>query len=294
LRFFYRPDNYLEFCHSVPLHLLPVFKQMATSPEYQADPHVRNWKPYYDRALTMMDEKRVLPIFMSKLEDRFNPALFKLEGSQIILNMVRDVTVNGRSPEEATETAMAKASSLLDDAPSSDSSSVWWWGGAVILLLFISIFVFIVRRHAVEVDRDVLLYGPAVCGLLVDSVHTDDGLGGESQFVGTGNFDAVFTDPAFRVALFATAAFTVTAVVTQVALGFCLAMLARREILGCRTMRAMIFAPYLLPIVVVVAAWRFVSDPFVGPLPAFCRAVIGVSPDFRGPDKGAFTGAIFD
>lgn len=152
LRFFYRPENYLEFCRSVPLHLLPVFKKMATSREYQADPHVRRWKPYYDQALAMMDEQRVLPIFMSKPEDRLNPGLFKLEGSQIILNMVRDVTVNGRSPEEAAEAATAKASSLLEDLPgdaaSGGSLSIWWWVGGAVVLLSLPILAVIFRRRA--------------------------------------------------------------------------------------------------------------------------------------------------
>lgn len=129
-----------------------------------------------------------------------------------------------------------------------------------------------------------LLYGPPVVGLALDGTRMDDGLGGESRFVGASNFSAALADPTYRSAIVATASFTVTAVVVQVGIGFVLAMLTRRDFTGVRAVRAMIFAPYLLPTVVVVAAWRFVSDPFVGPLPALCRALFGSSPDFRGPD----------
>lgn len=115
LRFFYQKDNYLAYCKSVPLHLFPVFKYLAESKDYQTDPHVVLWRPYYDYAFEMMKSERVRPIFMSQSEDRLNPALFKLEGSQVILNMVRDVTVNGKTPRDAAEIAMVRAKSITSN-----------------------------------------------------------------------------------------------------------------------------------------------------------------------------------
>src|SRR5205085_9042775 len=100
LRFFYRKDNYLAFCSSVPIHLTPVLQSLARGTEYTNLPLVRKWKPYYDYQISMLDKGAVLPILMARYEDRLLPALFKLEGSQIVSTMVRDVTLRHDTPEQ--------------------------------------------------------------------------------------------------------------------------------------------------------------------------------------------------
>src|SRR5262249_23766268 len=65
LEFFYRQDNYLKFASSVPIHLTPIFRSMATKGEYASLPLVQKWRPYFDYQIEMLDKDAVLPIFMA-------------------------------------------------------------------------------------------------------------------------------------------------------------------------------------------------------------------------------------
>jgi len=120
LKFFYRKDNYLIFCQSVPIHLTPIFQSLAKGEEYRNTPLVRKWNNFYSYELEMLDKGAILPIFMSRATDRFLPALFKLEGTRVVSTMVRDVTEKGLPPEQAARDAMTKATEL-EPEPSSTS-----------------------------------------------------------------------------------------------------------------------------------------------------------------------------
>jgi multiple sugar transport system substrate-binding protein len=117
LRFFYQKENYLQFAGSVPIHLTPIYRSLALSSDYTSLPLVQKWRPYHDYEIKMLDEGSVLPIFMARTEDRLLPALFKLEGSRVVSGMVRDVSQNGLTPEEAVRKAMGNASSLMQGLP---------------------------------------------------------------------------------------------------------------------------------------------------------------------------------
>jgi len=41
LRIFYKREHYMKYCHSVPIHLTPIFKSMIDDPEYLAHPRIR-------------------------------------------------------------------------------------------------------------------------------------------------------------------------------------------------------------------------------------------------------------
>ena len=117
LRFFYQKKNYIEFCKSVPIHLTPIFRSLANSNEYTELPHVKKWKPYSEYTTQMLEKGAILPIFMASNNDRFRPALFKLEGSRVISGMVRDVTLNDLTPAQAAKKAMTKAADLMKGLP---------------------------------------------------------------------------------------------------------------------------------------------------------------------------------
>src|SRR5205823_3337815 len=75
------------------------------------------WRIYHDYEIQMLDGGNVLPIFMARPEDRMLPALFKLEGSRVVSGMVRYVSMNGKSPENAAHDAMAKSTDLMQGLP---------------------------------------------------------------------------------------------------------------------------------------------------------------------------------
>jgi multiple sugar transport system substrate-binding protein len=142
LRFFYQKQNYLEFCNSVPIHLTPIFQSLARGPEYTSVPLVQKWRPYYDYQIEMLDKGAVLPIFMARPEDRFVPELFTLEGTAVVPNMIREVTLHGVAPEQAARNAMGKAAQLRQTLPvqmqeksMKYNSALMWVAGAVVLAL---------------------------------------------------------------------------------------------------------------------------------------------------------------
>jgi hypothetical protein len=150
LRFFYQKENYLLFCTSVPVHLTPIFRSLATGTEYTSVPLVQKWRRYHDYEIKLLDAGSVLPIFMARQQDRLNPALFKLEGSRIISGMIRDVTLNNLSPEKAAEVAMSKATQLTQGLPKRPASTVltWfaWTTGALAILTLAALVIRFSRR----------------------------------------------------------------------------------------------------------------------------------------------------
>ena len=48
LRLFYKKEYYIAYCHSVPIHLTPIFKSMLNDPAYLANERIKKWKPWHD------------------------------------------------------------------------------------------------------------------------------------------------------------------------------------------------------------------------------------------------------
>jgi multiple sugar transport system substrate-binding protein len=156
LKFFYTKEQYIKFCASVPIHLTPIFRSLATDGEYTSLPLVETWRPYYDYQVTMLDKEAVLPIFMSRPEDRLNPLLFRLEGSRVVSTMVREVTFGGMSPETSARRAMERASELTeglmpeeatakdDEVPAPSTLRYWIILGVILILLLV---VWFYRAH---------------------------------------------------------------------------------------------------------------------------------------------------
>lgn len=128
-----------------------------------------------------------------------------------------------------------------------------------------------------------LLYGVPLAQMVAGSVFSSSELGVSGRFVGLDNYSLFWRDQSFARSLLASAAFTVPSVVFQVGVAFAAALLTRRNLPAVGALRWMLMAPYFLPTVVVVIAWRFFSDPFVGLLPAWVRWLGFSSPDLRGP-----------
>lgn len=169
LEFFYRVDNYLMYALSVPIHLTPIFRDVAMSPEYLQHPHVKKWKPYHEQLLKQLDEGSIRPIFMSALDDRLRPALFRLEGTRVVPDLVRKIYA-GESIDETVRWATKEASRMTAGLPSEvfplDSSalgeaaqdrsdpeelSLWakaGWGFVIIICALLVAWV--IRRQGIQ------------------------------------------------------------------------------------------------------------------------------------------------
>jgi ABC-type glycerol-3-phosphate transport system substrate-binding protein len=113
LRIFYKKENYLQYCHSVPIHLSPIFKSMLTDPAYLANERIKKWKPWHDVMMSGLKSGRFLPIGFSRSDDNVLPFLAELDGSGIVADMVVEVMVGGKTPKAEADRAQKRAEELL-------------------------------------------------------------------------------------------------------------------------------------------------------------------------------------
>ena len=113
LRLFYKRDNYLPYCHTVPIHLTPIFKSMINDPEYLAYPRIKKWRPWHDVMVNGLKAGRFLPIGFSRPEDKLVPFLAELDGSGIVADMVVEVMVGGKNAKAEADKAQRRAEELL-------------------------------------------------------------------------------------------------------------------------------------------------------------------------------------
>jgi multiple sugar transport system permease protein len=83
---------------------------------------------------------------------------------------------------------------------------------------------------------------------------------GEAPFVGAANYLAVIGNPVFGAAALNTVWFTVGSIVFQFGIGLALAVFFNGRFLGSSTLRALLLLPWLLPLVVSGAVWRWIFD----------------------------------
>ncbi|MFQ5596505.1 MAG: carbohydrate ABC transporter permease [Nitrospiria bacterium] len=101
-------------------------------------------------------------------------------------------------------------------------------------------------------------------------------------FVGHANYVSVLTSEVWWQSLANTLVLTLTSVSVELVLGFALALLMHRALVGRRTVRAAILIPYGIITVVAALAWKFAFDPTTG----FVNALLGVDQAWfteRGP-----------
>ena len=103
----------MKYCHSVPIHLTPIFKSMINDPEYLAHPRIRKWRSWHDAMITGLREHRFLPFGFSRPDDKLLPFLAELDGSGIVADMVIAAMVGGADPDAAAVRAQQRAEELL-------------------------------------------------------------------------------------------------------------------------------------------------------------------------------------
>src|SRR5258708_7855802 len=100
---------------------------------------------------------------------------------------------------------------------------------------------------------------PFVKGVLLAVTNTKVGVPG--AFVGLANFDKIWNDGIFRVAVYNTFLYTFVTTIFKLALGLWLALLLNRHFKGKAFIRAFILLPFIIPTVLSTFAWKWMFDP---------------------------------
>lgn len=112
LALFYERKNYLEFCQSVPIQLIPIFSELDS--DYEENPTLKKYRGWYDHALKMIDEPRVRPYFMQQGDRHDLDFLFKLYNKQILYNLVMACVRAGEVPEGELEEAEREIRAVIE------------------------------------------------------------------------------------------------------------------------------------------------------------------------------------
>ncbi|EHR62056.1 carbohydrate ABC transporter permease [Saccharomonospora cyanea] len=96
---------------------------------------------------------------------------------------------------------------------------------------------------------------------------------GEAPFVGWDNYLAVVRHPLFGEAVLNTVLFTVFSIAFQFGIGLALALFFNGRFPGSGLLRSLLLLPWLLPLVVSGAVWRWMLDKDHGVINAALRAV---------------------
>jgi raffinose/stachyose/melibiose transport system permease protein len=92
------------------------------------------------------------------------------------------------------------------------------------------------------------------------SLYNWNGYGSPTQFTGWRNFELLFANRAFRIALTNNALIIIVSLVVQLPLALAMATLLADRIRGTTTFRLIFFLPYILAEVAAGLIWRFVYD----------------------------------
>jgi multiple sugar transport system permease protein len=90
---------------------------------------------------------------------------------------------------------------------------------------------------------------------------TDTTVGVPGKFVGLDNFEKIWSDDIFHVAVWNTCLYTLVTTIVKLALGLWLALLLNRNFRGKAFMRAFILLPFIIPTVLSTFAWKWMFDP---------------------------------
>jgi multiple sugar transport system permease protein len=96
---------------------------------------------------------------------------------------------------------------------------------------------------------------------------------GEAPWVGLDNYVAVLTAPVFGQALLNTALFTVGSIAGQFVIGLAIAVFFHRRFPLSGVLRSLLLLPWLIPLIVSGAVWRWILDQDNGVLNRFLGGV---------------------
>jgi raffinose/stachyose/melibiose transport system permease protein len=125
------------------------------------------------------------------------------------------------------------------------------------------------RQGMVLLAPALIIYGVfalyPMLDLVVLSFQKWNGLDPHRVFVGTANYQAVFTqDPVFWMAFRNTVIWTFLSLIFPPLLGLLLALGLNQKIFGRSSLRAIFYLPVIIAPIAVATIWRWMYDPFFG------------------------------
>lgn len=112
IKFFFKPEEYIKYLHTVPVHLLPTLKSVQKNPAYQANETYLRWKEWVDMDYYYFERDLAKPTLVVEWADLKLPFLLEILGSNILVDMVTDA-VRGMPSAQAAAKAQARAEELI-------------------------------------------------------------------------------------------------------------------------------------------------------------------------------------
>ena len=100
----------------------------------------------------------------------------------------------------------------------------------------------------------------------VERITISSFVSGNSPFIGLGNLERLFNDPAFGTAVWNTFVFTSGSLFFQFTIGLAIAIFFQRKFPLNRVLRALILVPWLTPVLVSGVVWVHLLDMDYGPV----------------------------
>ncbi len=121
LKFFMEPENYVEWCKDVPIHLMPIRKSALNLLKQVRADYFNKWGSWLDCQQYYIDRGAALPTMGFRkirvkgelMWDYLLPYVFELRESGIIADMAMDVALGRKSPQDAARDAQKRAVELL-------------------------------------------------------------------------------------------------------------------------------------------------------------------------------------
>ena len=106
----------------------------------------------------------------------------------------------------------------------------------------------------------VFFFWPAAQALY-QSVLTQDAFGGSVEFVGSENFDRLFSDTSYLASFYTTAVFSVLVAVIGLSVSLLFAVMANRVVKGAGFYKTLLIWPYAVAPVVAGVLWHGMGPP---------------------------------
>lgn len=111
IEYFYQPDVYIPFLHSVPVGMLPALKEITDDPAFLADPTIQK----YQHAMTVISDALSHGTYIGM---EYGPCVEAgvLANQRVVENMFQDIVLNGTPVEQAAQAADKQLNELIEAA----------------------------------------------------------------------------------------------------------------------------------------------------------------------------------
>lgn len=111
IEYFYQPDVYIPFLHSVPVGMLPALKEITDDPAFLADPTIQK----YQHAMEVISDALSHGTYVGM---EYGPCVEAgiLANQRVVENMFQDIVLNGTPVEQAAKAANDQLNDLFATA----------------------------------------------------------------------------------------------------------------------------------------------------------------------------------